>query len=135
MTNSLAVPALLPMSLSTRKNSLRQSANRKDSSDTAAPADRWSVNVHRDVAKLIVEHGLESEFFVPTIGELIDQLQRDPKVYPKKKGRLKKTRAAALTVGGNVWRCVFTIDENARTVLILAMSEHDVAYNQATRRI
>jgi mRNA-degrading endonuclease RelE of RelBE toxin-antitoxin system len=119
----------------TRGSSSAQSTKRTDSIDTAERADQWGVKLHREVAKLIIEYGLENEFFVPSLGELIEQLERDPKVYPKKKGRLKKARAAALAVGRNVWRAVFTIDEKARTVLILAINEHDAAYNEAMRRI
>lgn len=76
-----------------------------------------------------------SEFFSPTIGELLEQLEIDPTVYPKKRGRLKKARAATLTIGGNVWRAVFKINEKQRTVLILAIDEHDTAYREAARRI
>jgi hypothetical protein len=81
-------------------------------------------------------HGRDSEIFRPTIGQLIDALKSNPKQFPKKNGPLKDARAADLRFAeGVVWRAVFTVDESGRTVKVLSLSRHDVAYNEATRRI
>jgi hypothetical protein len=73
--------------------------------------------------------------FRPTIGNLIDDLERDPKRHPKKNGKLAGTRAASLTFAdGIAWRAVFTVDERSRVVRIIALGPHDEAYKNALRR-
>jgi hypothetical protein len=48
---------------------------------------------------------------------------------------LKGVRAASLTFRGTAWRAVFTLDENARIVMVWALGPHDRAYEEAVRRI
>jgi len=99
--------------------------------------DRWRVKLHREVANVIDEYGgLDTDIFRPKISELIDELERDPKQFPKKKGSLKDARSAEVIFGdGVVWRCVFVLDEQTRTVRVRSLDEHDRAYRDARRRI
>jgi hypothetical protein len=73
--------------------------------------------------------------FRPTLAALVAALKIDPKRFPKKHGRLKAVRAASLTFRGAAWRAVFTLDEDARIVMVWALGPHDRAYEEAVRRI
>jgi mRNA-degrading endonuclease RelE of RelBE toxin-antitoxin system len=67
--------------------------------------------------------------------ELTEELQTNPKQFPKKQGKLKNRRAADLRFGDGVaWRAVFEIDEAARVVYVTALEKHDEAYRSAKRR-
>lgn len=110
----------------------------KKSSGTAEPGDRRRrVSFHRDVARVVAAHGgAEGDFFRPQIRALVELLEADPKRYPKKSGRLKRCRSAAITVdNGVVWRAVFVVKEREREVRIIALGPHDRAYKDAGRRL
>jgi mRNA-degrading endonuclease RelE of RelBE toxin-antitoxin system len=73
--------------------------------------------------------------FRPTIGELIDALEADPKQFPKKHGKPKGCRAAPVVYAdGIVWRAVYELNERKRTVRVLALGPHDEAYEDAGNR-
>jgi hypothetical protein len=102
---------------------------------TVRPGDRpWRVRLHREVAKLVAYHGRDNDDFTPTIGELIELLETDPKTHPKKRGKLRAFRAAAIVFRTEVWRAVFTLNEVHRTVDVVALAPHDDAYREAQRR-
>jgi hypothetical protein len=61
-------------------------------------------------------------------------LRANPKQFPKKKGRLAGVRAAPLKFESVAYRAVFTLDEAARAVFVLALDSHDREYRQAARR-
>ena len=86
---------------------------------------------------MIARHGgVGSEQFRPSIGDLINELESNPKRYPKKQGKLKSARSAPLRYSKAVtWRAVFTVDEVARVVLVIALGPHDQAYDEAEHRI
>jgi mRNA-degrading endonuclease RelE of RelBE toxin-antitoxin system len=103
---------------------------------TAKPgALKWTVEFHREVGKDVVAYGLRDRRFSPTLGELVTQLERDPKQFAKKKGALKNARAADLRFQGTAYRAVFTLDEVSRTVFVIALDPHDTAYVTAEKRI
>ncbi|HEX3671229.1 MAG TPA: hypothetical protein VHT92_05935 [Candidatus Cybelea sp.] len=64
----------------------------------------------------------------------MEALEENPKQFQKKKGRLRNARAADLAFQGVTHRAVFTLDEKAREVFVLALDPHDVAYQAATKR-
>ncbi|GAC1548103.1 MAG: hypothetical protein NVS2B17_32670 [Candidatus Velthaea sp.] len=106
--------------------------------DTVGQGDpQWRVRIHPKVAKTIARYGgANSALFRPAIGDLIDALEIDPKRFPKKQGRLRDARAARLKFAdGVVWRAVFTLDEPARIVRLIALAPHDDAYADAVRRV
>ncbi len=106
-------------------------------SDTPEPDGRpYHVSFHREVAKIVAQHGVDSGLFRPTIGELITALENQPKQFEKKRGKLKDARAAEVQFSDGVaWRAVFLIDEDRRVVRVLALGPHDTAYADAQRRI
>ena len=86
--------------------------------------------------KVVAQFGVDNGTFRPTIGELIAELETNPKQFPKKKGALKDVRAAEVTFAdGITWRAVFTLDEHAGVVSMLSLAPHDVAYKEAKRRV
>ena len=109
----------------------------RSSGSVAQDGAQYRVELHPQVAKIVAAHGgAGASVFRPSIGDLIDELEVDPKRYPKKHGKLKSARAAPLRYMQNVtWRAVYTIDEDARVVLILGLGPHDQAYDDAERRI
>jgi mRNA-degrading endonuclease RelE of RelBE toxin-antitoxin system len=111
----------------------------KKSGATAGAGDRpWRVRLHPKVAKQITGYigGAASPLFRPTIGSIIAALKTDPKQYPKKKGPLKDARAADLRYNDGVtYRAVFTIDEAEHAVDVLALDQHDKAYQVAKNRV
>ena len=78
--------------------------------------------------------GLENPDFAPTLDELIDQLETNPKQFPPKTGKLAGTRAAEVFYREDTWRLIFDLDDEYLEVTILAIGPHDVAYRQAQRR-
>lgn len=107
---------------------------RPDSSDIRKHGGLWVVNIHRDVAKTIAQHARD-DAFRPSLAELLAQIERDPKGFPKKKGSLRDYRAASLRFADGVsWRAVFAIDDKERTVFLLALAPHDRAYRDAETR-
>jgi mRNA-degrading endonuclease RelE of RelBE toxin-antitoxin system len=93
--------------------------------------------LHRAVIKVIESYGgTQSNAFRPRISEVIQTLRDDPKIYPKKGGRLKDARAVRLRFrDGVAWRAVYTIHESMSVVFILSIGPHDTAYAEAKRRI
>jgi mRNA-degrading endonuclease RelE of RelBE toxin-antitoxin system len=104
--------------------------------DTVAPdgQDPWDVELHREVGKDVAGYGLCDPSFSPTLGELISALEANPKQFPKKKGKLNGARAADLGFKGVTFRAVFVLEERSRTVFILSLDKHDVAYRNAVTR-
>jgi hypothetical protein len=137
--SSLAAPRLLTASLPTLTISLLPSPKRTASSsaDTAAQEDLWGIDLHREVRKVIAANGgADSSLFRPTIAALIAALKHDPKRFPKKHGKLKDARASETHFADGVtWRAVFIVNEQARTVRVIALAPHDVAYSDAEDRI
>ena len=73
--------------------------------------------------------------FRPTLEALFKTLEGEPGQFPKKLGKLAACRAAPVRYNKTaVWRCVFTIDEDAHVVRIVALGPHDEAYRDAERR-
>ena len=138
-TNSLGVPPPPILSSSQPVISLMPSPRRpaKIFRDTVAPVALWAVSFHPKVAKIIaVNGGLDSPAFRPRIAELVIALARNPKRFPKKHGKLKEARAAeAHFADGVTWRAVFIVNEEARTVRVIGLGPHDVAYRDAEDRI
>jgi len=66
---------------------------------------------------------------------MIEELERDPKRFPKKSGKLADARAYALRHRGISWRAVFLVHEERREVEVLSLAPHDEAYAQAERRV
>jgi hypothetical protein len=143
--NSLAVPPLLtttsamPGSFSKRstKRTKDEGEDPHRSSGIHAPADRrWHVRPHREVEKRIAQYASDADVFRPSIGELIDALETNPKQFPKKHGTLRDARATELKFADGVtWRAVFRLDEDTRTVFWLSLDPHDLAYKNARNRI
>lgn len=140
MPSSPLVSMAEMQSLSTHGKSSPQSTKQRagKSNDTAAPGDRlWSVKFHSQVARTIVAHGgPNSKAFRPMISKLIDELERHPKRFPKKKGVLEDARSAELIFADGVaWRAVFTLDARTHVVKVLALGPHDAAYRDAKHRL
>lgn len=104
--------------------------------DTAKLVDRdpWRIKFHREVAKFVGGYGLSNQRFSPSLRELVEALRSDPKQFPAKKGALRGMRAARLTFQDVAFRAVFRVDDGKRTVYVLALGPHDVAYRDAARR-
>lgn len=66
---------------------------------------------------------------------MVEDLETDPKRYAKKRGKLADARSYRIRFRGTAWRAVFTVDDDARVVSIIALDRHDEAYRQAERRI
>jgi mRNA-degrading endonuclease RelE of RelBE toxin-antitoxin system len=97
----------------------------------AAPAARkWVVEVHKEVAKDIAHYGLSCPGLMPSWQDLVEQLEENPKRFPKKQGKLKRARAAQLKHLNVVYRVAFVIEEARRSVRIVACSLHDQAYKK-----
>jgi hypothetical protein len=138
--NSPGASLMDPRISSRRTRFLPQSMRPPDDrvNDTVAPADRqWIVKFHREPQKRVTEFGgEESDKFRPTIGSIIGALKSNPKQFPKKHGQLKDIRAAGTTFADGVtWKVVFVLDEGSRSVTVLALAPHDIAYAEAKRRI
>jgi mRNA-degrading endonuclease RelE of RelBE toxin-antitoxin system len=143
-TSSLVVPPLPGKTTSTRARSSERSTKQpagppgaRSSGSAAQGGDPYRVELHPQVAKTIAAHGgVTSGLFRPSIGDLISELEIDPKRYPKKQGKLKSARAAPLRYSKAVtWRAVYTVDDVARVVLMIALGPHDQAYHEAEHRI
>lgn len=117
----------------------RRGATLKTVSNASAAPDarRYRVELHPRVAKTVALHGgLGTALFRPSLNAALDELEIDPKRYPKKQGRLRAARALPLRYSQSVvWRMVYTIDERARVVRIVGLGPHDRAYEEAERRI
>ena len=146
MTSSLVVPQLPAAKTPSMRErcstpSTKQQggppARTRSSGSAAQGGDPYRVELHPQVAKTIAAHGgVGSGLFRPSIGELIDELETNPKRYPKKRGKLKSARSAPLRYSKTVtWRAVYTVDEVARVVLVIGLGPHDQAYHEAEHRI
>ncbi len=136
--NSLVVPPLPQANSSMLERCLKPS--------TKLPADRvadirpqdgpvYRVDFHARVAKTIQRYGLENDDFNPTVLQMIEDLESDPKRFAKKSGDLAEARSYRLSYRSSAWRAVFVVDDVARVVKIIALDRHDEAYRQASRRI
>ncbi len=96
--------------------------------------ERWTVKLHREVAKRVAEGGLSNPDFSPTLANIFSELENNPKQFPKKLGALSNTRAAKMRFRNVTYRLVYTLDETARVVKILSIDAHDQAYIKAARR-
>jgi len=96
--------------------------------------DRYLVTGEPSVLETIVQWGLENDDFEPTLFELLDELERDPKQYPPKRDKLEGARAAHLMYRGKRYVAVFDIDDDVLEVYLWALDEHDLAYRAAQRR-
>ena len=99
-----------------------------------AGQEPWRVEFHRDVGKDIAGYALRDPGFSPPLRELLAALEANPKQFPKKKGPLKKARAAHLRFKTVTFVAAFAIDESAHAVFVLAFDPHDKAYRKAARR-
>ncbi len=95
----------------------------------------WKVELHPAVAKDFAHYGLSDPAFTPTLHELIDALETNPKQFKKKRGPIAGTRAAALKYHNVAYRADFILDEAARVVFVLSLDPHDEAYQKARRRL
>jgi mRNA-degrading endonuclease RelE of RelBE toxin-antitoxin system len=94
----------------------------------------WDVRFKRAVLIDVQRWGLDNPDFVPSLAELIEAIHVDPYQFPEKRGALAGARAADLAFRGRTWRLIYDIDDYAREVYILAIGEHDEAYDDAERR-
>jgi mRNA-degrading endonuclease RelE of RelBE toxin-antitoxin system len=95
----------------------------------------WGVRFTRAVSTELLRWGLANPDFRPTLQELLEELALNPYQFPeKRRGKLVGARAADLRFRGKTWRLVFDIDEEYREIFILAIGEHDKAYDDAERR-
>ncbi len=117
------------------RSSKRSTKPTKPVTAKPAAARPWKVKLHREVGKDVTHYGLSNPNFTPTLADLIGELERDPKQFPKKKGQLQGTRAAELKYYNVVYRADFTLDEAARLVFIVSLEPHDKAYEKAKRRL
>jgi mRNA-degrading endonuclease RelE of RelBE toxin-antitoxin system len=101
----------------------------------AARVGRWVVEFAPSAGREIRGLSLEDPNFTPTLLKIVEALQCDPLQFPKKRGKLKSARAAALRFYGVSWRLVFIVGTKERRVRVLAIGPHDVAYERAERRI
>jgi mRNA-degrading endonuclease RelE of RelBE toxin-antitoxin system len=110
---------------------------RRTKFDTVAQEGQrpWEVLFHRAVGDDISRCGLDDTRFSPTLRELVDALEANPKQFPKKLGKLKNARAAHLRFTDVEFVAVFVLDEAARRVKVLSLDPHDRAYEKAVRRI
>jgi hypothetical protein len=95
---------------------------------------QWEVVLHREVGKDVSGYALCDPKFTPPLRQLFDALKANPKQFRKKRGKLADARSADLKYGDITFRAVFTTNEAARIVYVLALDQHDVAYRKATRR-
>jgi hypothetical protein len=81
--------------------------------DIVVPAGQkpWEVELHREVGKDVAGYGLCDPNFTPSLRELFTALRANPKQFPKKKGKLKDTRAADLRRHNVTFRAVFIIED------------------------
>jgi mRNA-degrading endonuclease RelE of RelBE toxin-antitoxin system len=106
-----------------------------DPGGSATLDDRgWDVRFKRAVVVDVQRWGLENPDFIPTLAELLEALRTNPYQFPEKHGDLAGARAAELTYRGRTWRLVYDVDDYAREVYVLAIGEHDEAYDDAERR-
>lgn len=78
---------------------------------------------------------MQSSAFRPTLDALFADLERNPKQFPLKKGKLQGHRAATLRFNKTVvWRCVFIVDDAEAVVRVRTLGPHDEAYAKAERR-
>lgn len=94
----------------------------------------WQVEFQPSVARRVAKLGIANPDFNPTIAEVLLELERDPKQFEKKSGKLAKMRAVELRYRNAVWRLVFTLDEKECVVICIALDKHDEAYRSAERR-
>jgi hypothetical protein len=66
---------------------------------------------------------------------MLADLERNPKAYPFKTGKLAEARAYHIAYRGATWRAIFIVDDDFAEVTVLAFGPHDPAYAQAERRI
>jgi mRNA-degrading endonuclease RelE of RelBE toxin-antitoxin system len=122
--------------LSTRvKHSTQSKRLPADPGGSATLDDReWDVRFKRAVLVDVQRWGLENPDFIPTLAELVELLRTNPYQFPEKRGTSAGARAADLTYRGRTWRLVYEVDDYAREVYVLAIGEHDDAYDDAERR-
>jgi mRNA-degrading endonuclease RelE of RelBE toxin-antitoxin system len=94
----------------------------------------WDVRLKRAVVVDVQRWGLDNPDFVPTLARLLEAVRANPYQFPEKYGRLAGARAADLTCRGRTWRLIYDVDDYAHEVYILAIGEHDEAYDDAERR-
>jgi mRNA-degrading endonuclease RelE of RelBE toxin-antitoxin system len=106
-----------------------------DPGGSATLDDRgWDVRLKRAVVVDVQRWGTDNADFVPTLADLLDALRTNPYQFPEKHGALAGARAADLAYRGRTWRLVYEIDDYAREVFVLAIGEHDAAYDEAEKR-
>ena len=96
--------------------------------------DRYLVTGEPSVLETIVQWGLENDDFEPTLLELLDVLERDPKQFPPKRDDLEGARAAHLMYRGKKYVAVFDADDDVLEVYLWSLDEHNAAYRTAERR-
>jgi mRNA-degrading endonuclease RelE of RelBE toxin-antitoxin system len=88
----------------------------------------WEVELDSQPRKFIERNGRENPDFNPTLSMLLDELEKDPKQYKKLGGKLAHLRAARLRWRAVPWRLVFTLDEAARVVTVIAIDKRADIY-------
>jgi mRNA-degrading endonuclease RelE of RelBE toxin-antitoxin system len=94
----------------------------------------YEVSYWPSVAQDVATWGLDNADFVPTLDELLNELETNPKQYPAKHDELAGARAADVEYRGQTWRVVFDVDDDFLEVFVLAIGPHDQAYRTAARR-
>ncbi len=94
----------------------------------------YEVRYWPSVGQNVVTWGMENADFVPTLDELLRELETNPKQYPTKHDDLAGARAADILYRGHTWRVVFDVDDDFLEVYVLAIGPHDKAYRDAARR-
>lgn len=59
---------------------------------------------------------------------MIDDLEVNPKRFPKKKGNFSHTRAYRLRYRGVQWRALFILDEEQKIVTVFRLVPRNIAY-------
>jgi hypothetical protein len=140
-TNSCGEPPLRAVNESAPDHSLTPStkppAGPISSSDTHDEGDLPPYDLRLDprVAAKITRYGVQNADFVPLIATMLDELERNPKAYPLKTGKLAEARAYHIEYRGPTWRAIFIVDDEFSEFIVLSFGPHDPAYAEAERRI
>ena len=98
------------------------------------PADRaWRVKLARAAQRVVTRFGYDDPDFSPSLKDVLEALEHDPKQFEKKAGKLAGIRAAPLRYRNAPWRIPFILDEREHAVLVLTIDKHDAAYRAASR--
>jgi hypothetical protein len=85
----------------------------------------WRVELSRRAVNMLVRHGSWDSDFNPPLLEAIARLECEPKQFAKMDGEMGGIRAVPLRYRCKPWRMPFVLDEQKRTVTIIAVEHGD----------